>query len=714
MKLVMDTENARALAVAYGQQSDEALRLATTLTTLLADALVDDTYDVAGSLNGLSEDLHLGDVVLRHQADIMDGLTVDVDALSQEMGVNRWKLDKQLKRVEWGGIDAGEVLISLVDFGKDTVTGLDTTIRDFVPDAGPIGQDPEFDGLIQRLDGWLLSAIVDGGSIDGLLISDGRIDDLDALATLLGREDLATITVTREFSEERRVGQDEYRTRTEIRTIPLPTSEHQDYTIDFVTDALIAERKLSRAAVLPTLGDLFDFTTYQESYEHRLGQDEYETRQRTKDRTAEQVADLIAEANEKWEALAWLPAVLLGQGLPPADLATDRALQDQVVRFATELGYDGSPSDLADDVADPEASAPALDFLVAKGRDLMADALENPEPIQKARLPLASGALDASIEFGRAQGVITDETEANARAIALHLSGLGRQTDLAAIDPADLAVEAPELDTTALVGLLATAIPPHLLTENRLVQAVTYVQRADTVADRVERIERTVLGLKTVTTVGEPAMTQSRWLASLPKKVQEEHFNLDISGKEVNWLLTHDGVPGYHKSPDWRKGKGKRYFHLVNEVDGSVDDFIVEKIPKKQGWFGQAVMSIAKVAISIYFPPMGVAIAAMDAAIAASQGDWLGAGMAALGAVAAGTATWASQAATTASTATNTAVGAADALTGPAARGDQATIDAHLAAIGADEQPLYLALADAAADLAGQPRPSAFGPSTSS
>lgn len=59
-------------------------------------------------------------------------------------------------------------------------------------------------------------------------------------------------------------------------------------------------------------------------------------------------------------------------------------------------------------------------------------------------------------------------------------------------------------------------------------------------------------------------------------------------------------------------------------------------------------------------------------------------------------------------------VGAADALTGPAARGDQATIDAHLAAIGADEQPLYLALADAAADLAGQPRPSAFGPSTSS
>ncbi|MEL6983406.1 MAG: hypothetical protein AAFO29_13355, partial [Actinomycetota bacterium] len=109
-------------------------------------------------------------------------------------------------------------------------------------------------------------------------------------------------------------------------------------------------------------------------------------------------------------------------------------------------------------------------------------------------------------------------------------------------------------------------------------------------------------------------------------------------------------------------GKGKRYFHLVNEADGSVDDFILEIVPKKQGWFGQAVMSIAKVAISVAFPPMGVAIAVMDAAIAASQGDWLGAGLGALGAVAAGTAVWASAAASTATTATNNAVAAIDAL----------------------------------------------------
>ncbi len=61
-----------------------------------------------------------------------------------------------------------------------------------------------------------------------------------------------------------------------------------------------------------------------------------------------------------------------------------------------------------------------------------------------------------------------------------------------------------------------------------------------------------------------------------------------------------------------------------------------------------------------------------------------------------------------------TSVGATDALTGPAARGDHATVAAHLAAIGPDESALYLALADAAAAMAGQPQPSASGPTTPS
>lgn len=57
------------------------------------------------------------------------------------------------------------------------------------------------------------------------------------------------------------------------------------------------------------------------------------------------------------------------------------------------------------------------------------------------------------------------------------------------------------------------------------------------------------------------------------------------------------------------------------------------------------------------------------------------------------------------------AVGASAALTGPAARGDHATIAAHVAAIGADEAEFYLAAADAAARLAGQRLPSAaIGP----
>jgi predicted short-subunit dehydrogenase-like oxidoreductase (DUF2520 family) len=52
------------------------------------------------------------------------------------------------------------------------------------------------------------------------------------------------------------------------------------------------------------------------------------------------------------------------------------------------------------------------------------------------------------------------------------------------------------------------------------------------------------------------------------------------------------------------------------------------------------------------------------------------------------------------------AAGAAAALTGPAARGDLATLAAHLAALEGAEHPLYLALTDAAARLAGRPPPS--------
>lgn len=50
-------------------------------------------------------------------------------------------------------------------------------------------------------------------------------------------------------------------------------------------------------------------------------------------------------------------------------------------------------------------------------------------------------------------------------------------------------------------------------------------------------------------------------------------------------------------------------------------------------------------------------------------------------------------------------VGAADALTGPAARGDWSTVRAHLDAVGDDERDLYLALALAAARLAGHDEP---------
>ena len=51
------------------------------------------------------------------------------------------------------------------------------------------------------------------------------------------------------------------------------------------------------------------------------------------------------------------------------------------------------------------------------------------------------------------------------------------------------------------------------------------------------------------------------------------------------------------------------------------------------------------------------------------------------------------------------ALGPADALTGPAARGDEATIDRHLTALPADERAAYEVLDDLARRLAGRHRP---------
>ena len=663
MELVMDTERARSLATLYGQRSDDVLEMASRLTSFLARAAMDDTYDVAGSLNLLSEDFHTGDVVLRHQADVMDGLTVDVDTLSQELGVDRWKVDKQLERVERGEINAGELLVSIVDFGQTDLTGLDTTIRDWLPDAPEIGTDPEFDALVQRLDGWLLSNIVDGRAVDADLLVGSRMEDLERLGELLGMPDLADLTVPSQIRHEEHQGRDEDRkVWFETIDVPLPTSEWGQWAFDWVEERLVDERKLLRMVEVPTLGELFDFSTYERAYERRVEQDEYETAYRTIDRTAEEVAQEIQKFNEEWKHLDWLPAVMAGHGVVPPALADNRVLQNQLVELARLFGYEGELSEAAAGVADTTASDPALAFLTRVGRQRIADALESPRAIQKARLPMAGPGLENAIELGRANGVITLDDERSATAVALHLSGLDPALDPATIDPAELEAEVPELNVEELVGLLATAVPPQHLTENRLLQTITYVQRAGTVGERMERIERVLLGLKSVVTVGEPAMTSHDWIRNLPTKVRQEEFDLDIQGEEFNWLLERSGVPGYHKSQDWNRGKGKRHFHLVNEADGALDDFVVEVVPKKKGWFGQALMTVAKVGMSIAFPPMGVAIAAMDAIIAATQGDWLAAGLGALGAVAAGAAVWASTATSAASTATSNAVEAAKAL----------------------------------------------------
>ncbi|MEL6982451.1 MAG: hypothetical protein AAFO29_08505, partial [Actinomycetota bacterium] len=510
----MSTENARALAVIYGQRSDEAIRIANQLTTFLERAMIDDTWAAANSLTSLSEDLDVGDMVLRHQADVMDGLTVDVDALSEELGVEAWEVNKQLKRMERGDITAGELLLSIVDFGTTEVTGLDTTVRDFVPDAPPLGEDPELDALDQGIDSWMLSIVVDGRSTEGMALTAAREADIAALAERMGMPDLATVTVVRKFRVELFPNDNsDERTKSVSKTVPLPTSEYPAFILNWVTERLVDQRKINRAGDLPTIGDLFDLSkeivTRREKF-NGGDNDEYDV-DRVQDRSAQGILEEVARINAEWKDLAWLPAVLAGQAAPPPTLATDPALQARVNLFARKFGFHQvhGEDDLYDrektywaDIDRPDFQRDQTDGVATTGfgaaltylidNQVLADALEAPAPIQKARLPINADGLASSIEFGRQQGVLTEELEANAARIGLHLSGLDPHVDPATIDAAELDAEAPELDMEELVGLIATAIPPERLPENRLVQAVTFIGRAKTVGERIDAVRDTI------------------------------------------------------------------------------------------------------------------------------------------------------------------------------------------------------------------------------
>ncbi len=635
MELVMNTENVRALAAMFGNRSDEAASLATRILGNLDFAAMDDTHGINATLGLLSEDLHVGDIALGHQADIMDGLTVDVDALSEELGVDAWRVEQQLRKVEQGQLDTGEVIISLIDWGKDDIVGLDTTIRDFVPDAPEIGEDPEFDDLLQRLDGWLLSMVIDQreGSLLGLFSGQEGLAALLEAAAITDAEALADRTA-------------DLRALAQRLGVTDATTRPADHILHAVTVRLGDQRKLSRVGNLPSLGELFDVTWEESEYrdwEGNTDDGEYVTKKRRADLTIAEQEALVRNLDQRFGGLEWLPEVLAGQADPPPELATDPTLQALLVDFASHHHY-REHWDRRYRTYEPANAEVALQYL--RSKNLIATSLEHPRPAQKARLPFADGTLDNAIEFGRRQGAITEGNEADARAVALHLAGLDPTVDLSTIDPADLAAEAAELNIPEFVALLSGTVPPHQLTEQRLVQAVSYLQQAGTVEERVRRAERAILGLMTVSSVGEAATTTHQFRTSLPEKVQAELTDIHVGSRDFDWLLQKTGVPGYHKSPDMRSGSGKRYYHLVNEGDGLTSDFVVERIPKKKGFFAKYGLTIIKVGISFFVPAAAILFAAMDAVQAAANGDWLNAGLAVAGALAGGAAMWASSAGT--------------------------------------------------------------------
>lgn len=210
----IDPERTRTLASTMGIAADDLDDLRAEVDQTLSLAQLDST--VPFRLAAEATELDKVSVVLIARADLAQGLEIDIERLAEQLDVSSEQVADAVTALTNPDLDASGAspLLSLVGASHYLFDGLPESSRDVFVGLPAVGQDPELDAAIGRLDSILLPAILNGQGIDPDDLTKQQRADLKLVASALGGDDF-TIRRTRTEKYAGAGGDDEYRKVTE-------------------------------------------------------------------------------------------------------------------------------------------------------------------------------------------------------------------------------------------------------------------------------------------------------------------------------------------------------------------------------------------------------------------------------------------------------------------------------------------------------------------
>ncbi len=627
-----DTDLARELAAAFITAADTTDDIGASAVTALALSELESESVVEA--DELSDQLERAGVVVRQQADLLDGLDIDLDEFAEQLDQDPDELARQLQTITELGLGAEAGILPLVLWEGTSFTP--ETLRAVFIGLPEPGVDAELDAALERLDTWLLPLLerTDDWDPGNVNLSGEREADMAILGAYLVPDGF-TVSVSR--TENRRKSGEDYRvTVTEDFDLLELGGTH---LLDFLATTFTEHEAVGRLGAIPTIEDFIDLLVAQNQAEYDAiagrstrGGDKDQQRAAERKKRAELERFELLDRDEllaTYGDLDWLGAVLAGVAPPPED-AADRALMQD---FARQFGF-------------AEADDNFNDALLGlrTGR-LLQDQLVLGDPTG-GRLLFNDEMIRGTVDFGLRSGALTDAMVADALRVSESILGIDLVGGLGNPNSLDLDAPPPEFNAEAFVQALALRVDYSFLDENQVIAALAYIGGAETLGQQMERVRDSILSFQTLSVAGPPVMTAMQLERSVGsdvwdflnsrsfergrrEKVGDDWImdysdvptHLDGKSEQWDWVMEHLGVPGYHKER-WNRWR----LHLGVDGTGAVAGFDLERIPPKRSWLG--VVFLAAFTVIAGFTGqwyMVAAIAAMQGMEAYQEGGWVAA-----------------------------------------------------------------------------------------
>ncbi len=487
--LGLDPELARGLSLALRQAASDAEGLSDEVVgALLLSELESSLPD---QIEVIGEDLDDVGLIVSTRVDVAEGLVIDPVVLAEQLGLTEAQVQQALAALnDESDVNARKNVTPFFQLRANAEAGAEVLRGSFVDLPAP-GEDPVLDAALEEL-GLILPEALVAGEIDIELLTDSQRQALDVLAAAIGVAD-------RGIEVEQALGR---------LAVGASGDFQASITFAFVAKAFELDQRLAAAAGLPTIEDIL-------------------FQARVDDRTNLEFDDSLAPLDE------FLPALLVGEGEIPTDPA-DLAL---TVRFARELGFDGTDFDAA------------LAFLKG-GRFLQRSLIPGDfEGVDGPLLVWTEEGVNNALLAGRRNGVLDDVSREQAEFLAANfLTGDGSG------DPIELTEEL----TQALGAIVIGQNGEDFVLENpqiqrQLISAINLIGRQPTLEDQRRLFADAIEAFRSLAVVGAPAMTYRQLTAAVGPEVADELSRKDLTRRSEKGytkrpqfltLLNHWGIPG--------------------------------------------------------------------------------------------------------------------------------------------------------------------------